>query len=598
MLARSSRLQLATHFGVYLAVAACLFLRSPTTNFVFDEQEALLANPFVQGGVPWSDIFRVDFWGRGPTTTIGSYRPLPNVFWRALSFTLAARTPFYLHLLNVVLHAVCATLLSRVVLSATRDARAAFVSGLGFAGLAVATEVVAGVVGLADILVVIAACATLLLVRARTRFEPLVVVTVFLGFLSKETMVAFLPLGVLFAWFFPRKKERSRLLATLLVALSEALGAFGYVLLRRTSFFVETPLGPSSVADWPLVGARLAALRAWFRQPDFPIDPLNNPLVDVGVLDRVPTVFAVTLRSLRQVVVPFGLSGDYSFAEEVKRGWDALALGGAFVVFVVVVAGIVLLRRTDARLRVAGFGLVWLVVTYVPVSNALVLLPTIRADRLWYMPALGFCIAAGASFSWLRERAATSVSARHFTARTRWRASSLVLLGFTALWCLQVVAARAHAFDYQDDLVFWTRTVEAAPRSAKARLNLGVMVGARGQMNERIRWTRSALDLAPDWPMGNVYLGDALCREKRVQEAFPFYEKGLADAPNQTGLVALALQCLWDQGAVPEHRGALEELAREHPSTWLSYLVGELDKGQGVPVEHRPRGYNQSNTTR
>ena len=75
-------------FGVVIVpmclLSMVLFTRHPTkTNFIFDEQEALLANPYVRSvAAPepkfgWLSAFKRDFWGLGPERSIGSYRPLP-----------------------------------------------------------------------------------------------------------------------------------------------------------------------------------------------------------------------------------------------------------------------------------------------------------------------------------------------------------------------------------------------------------------------------------------------------------------------------------------------------------------------------------------
>lgn len=79
----------------FLSIA--LFTRNPLhTNFIFDEQEALLANPYVRSvtdplsKLHWVDAFRRDFWGLLPDRSIGSYRPIPDLVWRAL-WLLGAR---------------------------------------------------------------------------------------------------------------------------------------------------------------------------------------------------------------------------------------------------------------------------------------------------------------------------------------------------------------------------------------------------------------------------------------------------------------------------------------------------------------------------
>src|SRR5258708_10160349 len=58
-----------------------LYTRHPATNFIFDEQEALLANPYVPASthlrvkIGWPQAFRRDVWGLTPHRTIGPYHP-------------------------------------------------------------------------------------------------------------------------------------------------------------------------------------------------------------------------------------------------------------------------------------------------------------------------------------------------------------------------------------------------------------------------------------------------------------------------------------------------------------------------------------------
>src|SRR5580700_11088096 len=67
-------------FGPFAALALVLFSRWPGTNYIFDEQEALLANPYVNavGGLRFRDAIKRDFWGLPPDRSIGSYRPIPD----------------------------------------------------------------------------------------------------------------------------------------------------------------------------------------------------------------------------------------------------------------------------------------------------------------------------------------------------------------------------------------------------------------------------------------------------------------------------------------------------------------------------------------
>jgi hypothetical protein len=138
------------------------------------------------------------------------------------------------------------------------------------------------------------------------------------------------------------------------------------------------------------------------------------------------------------------------------------------------------------------------------------------------------------------------------------------------------------------------------PRSAKAHLNYSVMLGARGDLEGRLASNDVALKLAPEWPMASVYEGDTLCRLHRAPEAVPHYLRGFELGYNDQSLIALGLQCLWDEHELlPDAplRGQLQDLGDKFPGSWLKYLVDDtLDSGtdyNGVNPKYRPRGYNE-----
>ncbi|MET0593734.1 MAG: hypothetical protein ABW133_13605, partial [Polyangiaceae bacterium] len=234
---------------------------------------------------------------------------------------------------------------------------------------------------------------------------------------------------------------------------------------------------------------------------------------------------------------------------------------------------------------VLGVALVWIVVSYFPHSNIPVLLPTVRAERFLYFPAIGSSVILAIYF------------AAFHAARVHPATRRLGVAFFTAFFAFQCVSARLHALDYADDLVFWRATKDAAPRSAKAHLNYAVMWGARGHLDTRLDESRIAVALAPQWPMAHVYLGDTLCRLHRSDEAWPNYVEGFKLADNEPNLIALALQCLWDEGAFHPHEEELLQLAEHHPDTWLDFLakdtVNNGNEHGGVNPKYRPRGYNE-----
>lgn len=593
-------------FLCFLVLGALVFLRPLNTSFIFDEQEALLGSPYLLEGA-FFDAFKLDFWGRAPGRTIGSYRPLPNLLWWPLRKTLGWNTPWVFCLLNLLLHAGTATLLA---LSAKKIARrmkcetgvvSALVwgTGLWFLLNASMTEAVCSAVGLADVLVgFFTACqlwVILTSIQRSGRFTFIAAVgvcggTTLVGLLSKETMlssIVWVPiLSVLWA---PPDWRRGRVLwgATMMLAAG-VVGLVVFVYLRA-SLFPSSPAQVSSFLGADFGGGALAAFLEWFRQPKMPIDPLNNPLLGASSSEKWATGSRLFLEQVRQLFFPWDLSADHSFPRTKVTSWSFAESGGAFALLALLGIVIEALRRRlvcgvlSGAWLFFGAGAALLLCTYLPVSNLLVLLPTVRGDRLLYSPALGAALLWAAFFLELRERVPLRGK------------KPLYSLG-AAYLCFQALTARAHAFDYRSDVAFWRATSQGKPASAKSHLNLGVMVGARGDERARLGHTLEAVKLAPDWPMGQVYLGDVYCRLGEIESAWPHYVSGFSALPNSKMLTALGLQCLWERGGFSRHRAALLNLAMAHPDTWLDYFVTELavngDVHNGIPEKYRPRKYN------
>jgi len=605
-----------------------LYTRHPATNFIFDEQEALLANPYVRASVDkgvnisWLSAFKRDFWGLTPEHTIGSYRPLPDIVWRALWKIGAREQGAFPHAyLNVMLHGLNGALLVLLILRWTKDRLTAWLSGLLFVATAVATEAVTGVVGLADVLGGTGVLLALLALGLDFGLMPFAVVgATLLGLYSKESalcIVALAPLAALLTAQITHP-ERPLRWARCVVASAATCGAFVfYVEMRRRLFPVVTPgdLTARANAGAPRLHRAFAAALRWYAQPMLPHDPLNNPFIDATPPFRIAGALRVYARGLGQVLFPWTLSGDYSAPQEPvpERLVFPESVAGAVAAAVPIVLCPILTvwswlvaRREAARSlwtygpavpsRVRGFGLApviafamaWIVISYFPVSNIPVVLPTVRAERFWYFPAIGTAILLGVAFATLLRAARKT--------RLFPLAAGLVLLFFG----FQCFAARRHAFDYTNDLVFWDATRKAVPRSAKAHLNYSVMLGARGDLPGRLAANAVALELAPQWPMASVYMGDTLCRMHRAPEAVPYFLRGFELGPNEMSLIALGMQCLWDERALEataSARAPLQDEADAHPGSWVKYLVDDIfangEENHGVNPKYRPRGYNE-----
>lgn len=619
-----------------LILSALLFTRALSTNFIFDEQEALLANPYVNGfqDLGFWDAVKRDFWGLPPDRSVGSYRPIPNMIWRlvAVGIHQAHGTishllplpgppqlhPWVFHWLNVVLHALNGTILTTLVFFVSRRRLLAWLSGFIFIACAVLTEAVSGVVGIADVLGGLACLVALAALRLPIwAMAPSVLAAILFGLFSKESALVCVPLIPLAALFFaPRTHpERARRGLRFAICALVSLSAFVLYVTLRKHWFPAPMAAELREALAPGAGLPSRMMRAfmlWYEQPALPRDPMNNPLALADFPHRIAGALRVYARGLGQVALPLRLSGDYSFPQEPIPDrlvfFESVVGAGLLATPPFLALGLWVRSLVDeSRQRraherswahpgalppwrtslspIAALALLWIVVSYFPHSNIPALLPTIRAERFWYYPAMGTSVLFAIAFAWLFEKTKTI------------RNGLPAILAFSLFFGVQCTMARAHALDYADDLTFWTATRSAVPNSAKAHLNYSVMWGARGRLDVRLDANRTALQLAPYWAMANVYMGDTLCRLGRPDEAWPHYLRGFRLADNDPNLIALALQCLWDTKAIDAHEGELLSLVDEHPGSWLSYLANDIVQNgkehDGVALQHRPRGYNE-----
>jgi hypothetical protein len=592
-----------------MVVAALLFVRSPFSNYIFDEQEALLANPYVNGHeLKFFEAFRRDFWGLPPERSIGSYRPIPNLVWRLLWH--ASELPWLHHWINVVVHALNAALLAGFVLSITHKRALSWLAGACFLTAAILTEAITGVVGIADVLGGLGVLLALRSLRLPMWAMPFSVFAgASLGLFSKESVIIAVPLV---AWaalvtapaLHPERPRRLPRAALALLATVAALVVYTY--LRRRWFPVALPeefKAPLPETE-PLMKRALHEFLRWFQQPRLPQDPINNPLATADFPHRVAGALRVYFRGLTQVLFPWTLSGDYSFAQEPtpqKLIFPESVLGALALVLAPLAAIAAWIRGLFAERRerraaspsgsyqytwvLLALGLLWVPLSYFPHSNIPVLLPTVRAERFWYLPVIGTALLLGLALSELH-------------ARLRSRSGAIAAVAVIAIFLgFQALRARLHALDYIDDLTFWNATRRAVPNSAKAHLNYSVMVGARGRLEERLVSSKKALDIAPSWPMAHVYYGDTLCRLHRADEAWPHYARGFELAPNDSNLIALGLQCLWDEKAIQKRGDELVALSDRHPGSWLAYLGRDIvyngEQHGGVEKKYRPRSYNE-----
>jgi len=228
----------------------------------------------------------------------------------------------------------------------------------------------------------------------------------------------------------------------------------------------------------------------------------SNPLVGVGTATRLLTATAVFGKYLWLLVWPAALSADYSFNQipRVDSPWTASSLLG-LLGLIAVVAGTVWAWRRSKPLFLCG---AFFLATFSLTSNFLRPIGTIMAERLLYLPSLGFTCAVA-----------------YAVAQTGRKQIAAVVLAF--LYAGRTVSRNG---DWHDHATLFSSAAEVSPNSSLVQANLAnALLYRRGDAAGAARHAIEAIRIEPGDPAAYMTLGDAFLKLGDFAQAVKAYAR-------------------------------------------------------------------------
>ncbi|MBK9519464.1 MAG: tetratricopeptide repeat protein [Anaeromyxobacter sp.] len=538
---------------VVLLAAVLPFLGTLQNPPILDDGWAALDNPLTWSLRNVGRIFRELYGFAGEPSVRGPYRPLTTLSY-ALDYAVHGRwTPGY-HLVNVALHGLASLLVLAVArrLAAAawpqeaggpgRAARVALLAGLLFAVHPAHVEAVASIFGRTEPLSTSFALGALLLALGRRGAAwrlPAALLVLVAGVLSKEVAIVtpgiFLVIAVALpaaAGFEVRPGLRG---AAPRRALAEAAAVAG---------LLATALVPYLLARGPVLG--VAPEARWF--------PVGTPAAHVAL-----TMSRVLGEYLRILAFPAFLGGDFAYAARLPTLTGPTA-GFALATaawLATLAAGLLLLRRAP----LAAAGLLWIFLPLLPVLQVIPV-GVLLAERLLYLPSVGFCLAVAAALGgWLGRGPAAARAA----------AAGLALVA--------ALAGRtvARTLDWRTAVAYWEAELATAPREVVVNNNLAVAYLARGRFAEAVERLRVVLEVHPRYWRAHINMGLALQSLGDKAAARRALEAALPLAPESTDPPFYLARFLGQEGDRPEALRLLAGARRLRPEqARLPLLEGEL----------------------
>ncbi|MCP4250495.1 MAG: DUF1736 domain-containing protein, partial [bacterium] len=413
------RIHVAAVVLLVAVVATAVFANALPNPFAIDDRPVIEWDARVRDGQVGA-LLTGDYWNLPGADPL--YRPLIKYSY-AVNWAVSP-TPAAFRAVNIALHAATSVLLAWLAIALFRSAWCGLGAGLIFAIHPVHTEALNTIVGRADLAVALFVLLAAAIHWKRGHPDGKIGwgrrISVWLCFAAalgcKESGVVLPGVLIVVDWWRRRAADRPLDLKSwwprhLLRCYAPFLLVFGVYLTVR----------------W-------VALDGQLTRPTSAIDLADNILAhadhglqlgDNAILARWATPLVTFAKACRLMVWPMQLSHDYSYAaiDTVKRITDPRIPGAllALVVFLTLCIGSI--RRHGLLAVTLGLGLV----TYSLVSNTVLIIGTIFAERVLYLPSAGAALSAGVLVA-----ACINTLNHDFTRIRRWF-SGIALFGL-ALW--------------------------------------------------------------------------------------------------------------------------------------------------------------------
>jgi len=416
-------------------------------------------------------ILTEELWYNRSTT--GLYRPL-TTFSYLLNYAIlgnASNTAGY-HAVNLALHLANILLVYCLGLLLFENPLAAWALAALWGVHPLLTESVTNIVGRADLLAAFGVLAGLLCHAQATRAH------------GRRRL----------AWL------AGLLLSGAIAVFSKESGAVlpGFMLLYDLSW----PDRSSWKQRWPSYAALVLPfaiffnLRAAMQAHQFVglVPFTDNPLMGADFWTARLTAVKVIGKYLWLFFWPHRLSADYSydavplFTWQPLRWEDAQVLVALLVCLAAVGAALWFYRRQKA----AFFLITFFFLSLAPTANIALIIGTIMAERFLYLPAIGLAGCLVLSLTWVSRRIAG-----------QWPGAPRAVAGLVIVICTaSAVRTFVRNFDWYDEHTLGPATVEAAPRSFKARFLLAASLLDSGpaQLDRAVQETDRTLAILNDLP--------------------------------------------------------------------------------------------------
>uniref|UniRef100_A0A1A8EKR1 Protein O-mannosyl-transferase TMTC3 n=1 Tax=Nothobranchius korthausae TaxID=1143690 RepID=A0A1A8EKR1_9TELE len=488
-------------------VVGC-YWNSLSCGFVFDDVSAILDNKDLRPTTPIRNLFLNDFWGTpmAEERSHKSYRPLTVLTFR-LNYLFSELSAASYHLLNIVLHGVVCVLFLRVC-RLFLDKTSSLVAALLFAVHPIHTEAVTGVVGRAELLSSIFLLAAFLAYTKSTGTDhsivwapiALTVVLVAAATLCKEQGITVVGICCVHEVFVAQGFTLPMLLDTLRQVLQGKDG-FPYAVLQTLLKLIVLVIST----------LLLVIIRVQVIQSQLPVfTRFDNPAAVSPTPSRQLTFNYLLPVNAWLLLNPSELCCDWTMGT-IPLVESLLDLRNLATLMLYTFLGLLAhhslrYRHTSAKTVIMALSLI--VLPFVPASNLFFPVGFVVAERVLYVPSMGFCVLIAHGFK--------IVSHTGPLKKISWLMIGVLLATYA-------VKTFNRNWDWESEYTLFTSALKVNKNNAKLWNNVGHALENQNNYAMALRYFLQATHVQPDDIGAHMNVGRTyknLNRSKEAEEAY------------------------------------------------------------------------------
>ncbi len=513
------------HYWMIAILGCILYANTLFHDFTIDDAIVITDNMFTTKGIAGIpgilqyDTFYGFFKEAGKANLVagGRYRPFTLVMF-AMEYQLFGNTPFFGHLINVLLYLLTGIVLYKLLKLFFRDyvntlsALLALLTALLFVAHPIHVEAVANIKGRDEIMALLCSLsATYFLFRFEgqplSKYLWYAGGLFFIALLSKENSITFL--GIIPMSFYCFRQVNLTNLVKILLPILVATVLF--LVLRTAVIGTQTGNAPLELMNNPFLKLE------------------GGKYIPFSFNEKMATIFFTLGKYLQLLIVPHPLTHDYYPRHiEIMSFSDLSAVFSLLAYCVLLGYGIFL----TAKKHIAGYAILFYLFSLSIVSNLIFPIGTNMSERFLFMPSVGFCLLA----AWLLMKLPRS-------AMTMLAGVIVLAFGYKTITRNMV---------WKDNFTLFTTDVLVSKNSAKLCNAVGGdlirvyseeknPVVKKQKLTEAITYLKRAIEIHPIYKnayllMGNgyYYLGEYALSVAAYQDALkidPQYKDALNNLP-------------------------------------------------------------------